>query len=146
MKKRLIPVVASVLALAVVSAVWLIQATAGGKNGELKYNGRIISDENVTVYQKTAQVPFVEVLKASGANVVWLNDDQAVVYRNGKEYKLNLSEPSFVEKNGNFDMIETAPGSKHYYCKTTDKEILLDIDTVRIALELMGEDIGGYTL
>ena len=141
MKRYLFPTIIITTVLVMILTALIICLRTDGKSGELKYNGQTVTDQNVTVYRRTAYVPALEVLTAIGADITWLDDEQAVISYKDNKYQLNLSEALLVEENDNFNLIEVPPDAKNYYCKAIDREIILDIETLRVMLELMGEKV-----
>ena len=111
------------------------------KNGMLNVNGKDIISENVKIHKNYADLPFTDVLKALGFNVVWLNGNNAEIILNDKKYILNLAEVSFIEDGKNNNLILPPPGSRTYNCEVLEKELILDSVTVHSVMYLMKRKI-----
>ena len=79
MKRYFFPTIIITTVSVMILTALIICLRTDGKSGELKYNGQTVSDQNVTVYRRTAHVPALEVLNAIGADITWLDDEQAVI-------------------------------------------------------------------
>ena len=71
-----------------------------------------------------------EVLNALGFDIEWLDNNTAKMVYNDEKYILNLAEVSFIKESENFNLIRIPPGSRIYYYKALDRELILDSDTI----------------
>ena len=140
---------------------------ATNKNGILNVNGKDIASKNVTIrkekfsnsvlpfpnsfiakiselfskgYYYHTDLPLTEVLKGLGMNVEWIDNNIANITLNEKNYVLDLEEVSLIETGEKFNLISSTDGGRRAY-KVLDKELILDDNTIKNALYLIGEMI-----
>ena len=109
------------------------------KSGTLYVNGKEITGEHVKIYSNYAELPFVEVMKALGHPVEWIDDSTAIITCNGIGYTLDLSDetrPTF-----GYNEFLVAPGSTTYTCKVLDRELILDGVTLKTVLRRFYDQI-----
>lgn len=117
-----------------------------GKDGTLNINGMDITKDHVILHNNRknnyADLPFIEILKSLGYNVVWSDDSNAVITCNEKTYILNLAEVSLKLKDGdNQNIIEPPNGVRHYRYTVLEKELILDSGTIIDAMYFMKDPI-----
>ena len=96
--------------------------------GTLNIEGKTIEGMSIKIYKHDVELPFVEMLKAFGADVDWVDKNVAKINCNGKEYTLNLLEFSFMgECDGEYeDMLEFLERREVYRYTVLDKEIMFE--------------------
>ena len=112
------------------------------KSGLLKINGVGITQENVTIHRWShyAELPLTEVMNSLGMEVSWIDNNVAKVTYKTKKYTLNTSEISLIEDGGFENLLNPPPGSQRSYT-VLEKELILDSDTVRGAMYLIGIEL-----
>jgi len=109
------------------------------QSGTLNVNGVDVTTENVMIRPYYAELPLTEVLKGLGMNIDWLDNDTAKITYGDKTYILKLSEVSLSEVgNSGYNVLVPAPGSKDWFYKVLDRELVFESNTIKSALSLMG--------
>ena len=104
----------------------------------LNIEGKTIEGMTIQIYKDYVDLPFVEMLKAFGADVNWLDGDIAEINYNGKEYILDLWEFSFMgEYEGEYINIFEMPYGTGVYRWVRDKEVIFDISSIRMFMNAM---------
>jgi hypothetical protein len=80
-------------------------------------------------------------MQAMGFDVQWENDNVANFNGYGKTLVLNVSQMSLIDVDSSHNLITPAPGSRNYYCQAASKDIILDDNTVKSIMTLLGIDI-----
>ncbi|MFR1518743.1 MAG: hypothetical protein ACLSVG_08235 [Clostridia bacterium] len=94
-------------------------------------------DDPVTIHSKYAELPLVKVLERLGIRVIWRDNYTADVIFEEKQYVLDLTEITLIEKGDDINLVLTPPGG--YSChKAMEKELILSDGTMSSAFYLMG--------
>lgn len=108
-------------------------SAACGKNLDLKpaelyVQGAKVASEHTFVCEDYATVSLLTALGALGFDIEWKDDRFAELTYGGREYVLDLTEKSFIEKNGTKDnVLIPAPGSDVYCFEAVERDIKLDV-------------------
>jgi len=131
-KKRIVYLICGVLIIGI--GCILICFGRLTTNGTLIVNNKEITSENIKIHRSLqidyAELPLTEVLNALGFDIEWLDNNTAKMVYNDEKYILNLAEVSFIKESENFNLIRIPPGSRIYYYKALDRELILDSDTI----------------
>lgn len=117
--------------------------TEGDKvsNCTLIVNGNDITEKNyVKINEDYAELPFIAIMIALGAEIFWQSTDIVEVIYNAKNYILNTTECTFIEMGKNINLFSPPPGGTRYY-KTLENEFILDSVTTIGAFQLMKTSI-----
>jgi DNA-directed RNA polymerase subunit L len=103
-------------------------------NGILYVNDRIV-DENVSLYfienSSYSKLPLVELFKALGADVKWVDNDTAEILFEGKKYTLSLSDITlFKEDDTTVNLIKLKDGGVIEY-EILKQELILDSPSIK---------------
>lgn len=115
------------------------------KSGLLRMNGVDITQKDVMIYSKRAELPLTVVMKCLGMKVEWCDESIAEIIYNGERYILDISKATLVEESDEqeFNYLCPAPGGRRYFT-LMENELLLDSGTIRSAMTLMGVYINIY--
>lgn len=107
-------------------------------SGTLVVNGKTIVCDYLTIHENNAELPLTQVLTGLGADVVWLDNENAEVYFDGTKYSISLAEKSFMKSDSNMNYLDPPPGNDSYICIIANREIILDSNTLHGSLYLAG--------
>ncbi len=107
------------------------------KAGKLKVDGVAITEEAVTLYPDYAMLPLIAVMESLDMDVVWLDSQRAEVICTDKNYILDLSAVTLAPMDEKTNLLLPPPGGERVYT-VLDQELLLDDNTVKSMLYLMG--------
>lgn len=143
MRKRVLICSALVLGVTIMSACFFsCQKATTSMQGDLVVNGEIVCQNNIDIYKNNvAHIPLVKVMQAMGFDVQWENDNVANINGYGKTLVLNVSQMSLIDVDSSHNLITPAPGSRNYYCQAASKDIIIDDNTVKSIMTLLGIDI-----
>ena len=85
---------------------------------------------------ESANVPLLAVLQELGAEVTWINDDQAEILYKGKHYVLSLSEKTMYALDSEktypeLNILCSVVGSAWYVCEPLDHDMLVSESIIR---------------
>ena len=109
-------------------------------------NGKTVFSKEVIIHKGStslatpdyAIVPLTLVLETMGFSVSWINEKEAEVDILGYCYILSMEEETLVSSRTGFDLLTPVPGCKTCFCESTNKELLIDTDTLHSALVWAG--------
>ena len=101
-------------------------------------NCKVVYGDNVKLYESCLEVPLVEIMQNLGVDFEWEDMYTAKVFLDDKKYVLDLSKETLTEEGESFNYLSVPPGSKHYSCKTADKELFLDYSTFMVVVRKLG--------
>ena len=113
----------------------------------LYINGKLIESDFVEIcvnksvdmdYRYYAVLPLIEVLESFGMDVVWLNDDNAIISSSDAQLTLSLSEKTLIDNRIGDNWLRPVPGIVNYYCKVENKNIIVDDNTLHVILTELG--------
>ena len=139
-KKQRICLFVSAFLILLIGGIVLFSLNKLPKCGELKINGVDITQENVLIYFKRAEIPLIETMEGLGMTVNWIDNSTAYIINEGKKYILSLSEVSLIEYGQNINLLLPPPGGDRSYT-ILEKEVILDSNTVKSVAYLMGVEI-----
>ena len=96
-----------------------------------------LKDYNDSCY---VELPFINVMKALGADIKWQNKNTAEISLNDQKYILNTENANLVREGSTANCIIPIPGGKVHY-RTIENELMLDDATVKTAANIMGISI-----
>ncbi len=112
-----------------------------GKQGKLIVDAKPIDSEYVVIYSENEfELPLVASLRSIGCHIQWTDEKSAIVTWEGQDYALNISEEekSFAKIGDNtVNYLLPAPGSKNYYFKSIEKDIIIDDGTFDLIMHMM---------
>ena len=93
---------------------------------------------------ESANVPLLAVWQELGAEVTWINDDQAEILYKGKHYVLSLSEKTMYALNSErmdptLNTLCSVVGSAWYVCEPLDHDMLVSESIIRYISWLLDE-------
>ena len=98
------------------------------KLANLYVQEKSVECEHTFVCKDYATIPLVITLEALGFGVAWEDDHIANLTYGSREYVLNLTERSLIEKNGTMgNVLIPAPGSDVYSFEPTERDIIIDV-------------------
>ena len=127
-----------------------------GIQGELVVNRTKITDQKIFIFnhEKFANLPVISVMKALGAEVVWMKDNIANITYNGKTYQLDTTKNYLREGETVRNYIAVPPGTSHGVCyqvingdyfvdsdsmgaffKAINVEVIIDYDNLVVYIE-----------
>ncbi len=109
--------------------------------GSISINGNVIPGVTAKIRNKDALLPFTEVLRGFGFNLVWRDNNTADITYENKMFVLDVEEASLVEEGFDYNLLDTPPGSIRYYCKPEGRELVTDSDTVNSVMYDLGKKI-----
>jgi len=113
----------------------------------LYINGKLIGSDFVEIrvnesvdmdYRYYAVLPLIDVLESLDLNIVWLNDDDAIISSSDVQLTLSLSEKTLIDNRIGDNWLMPAPGIINYYCKVENKNIIVDDNTLHVILTELG--------
>lgn len=106
--------------------------------GELIIDGRRLETAySVAFTEHGAMLPFVAVLEALGAEILWENDHNAKIFFQKQEYMLDTAAAVMISETNHANCLIATPGSVMHH-KLEDGIFVLDHITVRTVLMIMG--------
>lgn len=141
MKFKKIILVILIIAVVICLCTYFFITIVKEEKGYLKVNDTIIKCNNVLITSNSARVPFVQLLLCLGADIKWENDNTADITFKGIEYVLSLSDKKFTVKGSDYNYLLIPPGCTTGYSKVIEKDIILDIDTIRSVFCFMEYDV-----
>ena len=95
---------------------------------------------------ESANVPLLAVWQELGAEVTWINDDQAEILYKGKHYVLSLSEKTMYALNSEridpeLNTLVSVLGSAWHVCEPLDHDILLSASIMTNVFWVVDESI-----
>lgn len=110
-------------------------------NGTLKVNDKEILGTNVKIYYNYAEVPFIEVCKALGANVRRTKKETADIDFEGQKYVLDMNNNSLSKIGENENLFDTVCGGGPYFKYSADGDFYVDNETLTCAFFEMDKRI-----
>ena len=141
MKKKIIWLTVCAFLILLIGGGVLFLLKGSPKCGLLKMNGIDVTKENVMIHSDDyAELPLTEVMKSLDMTVDWVDDNTADIAYKDKKYTLDLSNISLIENEQSFNLLLPPPGGTRFY-KILEKELVLDSNTIKSAMYLMGTKI-----
>ena len=142
MHRRVLIIAAFVTALLLIGSflgLKMCRQNISKNPGCLFVNGELVSETGVIIYQtldqRYATVPLVSVLKCMDCSIKWTSAAEAELGHNGVIFYLNTDSKTLYRENESTNLLQTPPGSRHYYCEADGQEVLLDTGTLRYVLK-----------
>lgn len=100
-------------------------------------NGKELGDVylKLSYEYRYAELPLTLIMEELGATVEWNDKTTATVTFDNKEYTLDATKGSLVEKGSTFNVLVAAPGSKHgVFYRVVEDEFFIDSDSAKLLL------------
>ena len=118
------------------------EETGEPENGSVaEHNCRlIVKDKDITegnyvmLQEDHAELPFVAILTALGADIQWQSETVAAVTYNGTEYTLDTAKCELLKKGSTVNQLSAAPGAATWGFRTEKKELILDNSRILLFL------------
>lgn len=130
-----------VVMIMIASIVFISTRSSRRESGVFYVNDRKISDINVAIYKDHAEIPFVEMLKELGIDVIWTTNSTAEFICRNEKYILDLAEVSLVREGTANNLFIPTPGCTVFVCKEKNHDIILDDGTAASVIFFLQNDV-----
>lgn len=131
------------LGLAVLLLSQIILSTIeNGKKGQLFVNEQEVINEYVELYPQYAKIPLLSLLNTLEYEFEWLDKDNVAISKDNRTYYIDLDECTFKTTSPNSEnLLFPPPGSQCYFCERVGGELIVDSDTIRCLMKMIGDSI-----
>lgn len=129
------------IALVFILMIVILQACNKQKTKyALVIDNSVVSEECICIQNNSFKLPLVCVLKEIGIDICWVDDDNAEFQWNDADFLLSLKNKNLIRKSDGSNLIMPPPGGGAFICEVdySEKEIILDDDTLHAVLQLLG--------
>ena len=140
-KKNIIIILCVCIAVVFLGTIFVLHENTPSKHALLLINGSEITDCEVTVHEGHSEIPLLPVISQLDCQIERAEDSIARIVVQGQVFYLDLDEHTLYAEDNSMNLLTAPPGNQNYACYRDEDDLVVDSNTLKSALRLMGVEV-----